>query len=1166
MSKEVKKRRYSRNGCIQCKKRKFKCDEHKPSCYNCINSNKECSYRQILKFKDSRSFTIKGSTLSSVGELKNDRKDPHEPSKPAVTSVSTEGATDSLRTVTKHTTIPVTKPSVDPFLDALPQVVQNPLTPTQPNAKQSQQTGHIENTTASPDSAQQAPSKPTLGMDAFPTNFQSPMLPMTPSGNNISMMSQIDLENSLFSGATNLITDLNGLINSLEIDFNTLDFQTSMNPQPSNCEKASSRPISNINKLSSSAMPMANYQQNSQPFTPSLSSIRFEGISPTNYSIASSDSHAAEPGLSPTLDNQNLQYQPPYSSNSSYFPNNKNSAAFETEKKLSGDPQSIFIPSEKHSTLSLKRKFEEDTTQNDIEKNNTLYNSKSGSKDNKDIGEEEEDDDDYNDNDEEDQAETSNNNYIQTLTRSLVDYGSPKVLSNIKSPANDYYLSSNYGTSRSYFKRFIDENSKAFPHPNIQSLIPFDYIEMLNKTISNEDIELLASFFNWGLNSSHVKYLKIFVTHIHLNIIPFSTNYAHNAYLRIFLQQAEHSPHLLFAILAISARFEVYQIEQRSNLPNYEEKLNYHRTFRTYYLSSCLRSLESVLHSKQTTLNNIESLLLTIQVLASDFSGHKGSQWRTHLHGAKDLLVKYCRYRPLSLELTIVWLWFYSMEVLAALTTPHGGTIHNFDELDEFLPVLCPQTPEYLNYLRQNTDLYNNHVNDLIEPGKLTNALVHFGIVIDGKLEFDIPSRFNMYLGYDETILEVFNALVYAIECIRSKDSDSRCKKFEIYERKILDSQGKSLNSSFLLSLFALIKKARTFNYINNEPPYIVPLGKGVHPSEIIQKAFEEKDSIPNPILEKVYISAFIHPTQISGNNSNETKKTEDDSVPSTSSGKSFSDLDSKSSTPILGDELSNKLNASQKQSSVNALRSVSPDVTPIKEKEKEKEKEVETEKEKERDKEKETYRNIEREIYFSWVDLSQQLNADAAFLRLLTLHGGISAFGLGIKSPLVQDVVSRMIVGLYSLVRFREETAEEIDYNGKDDMLSLNTRYEGVESATDSEERKETGLDSVKELSNWPAFPFEKFLIYQFDNRLVMVQWPLYVCGLCCIEPRHKAVIECCFSGLIDLGVGSGELSLKKLRKIWTLQKLGQFDFEKFNLFGQGFDDDEEDDYVPFM
>ncbi len=80
------------------------------------------------------------------------------------------------------------------------------------------------------------------------------------------------------------------------------------------------------------------------------------------------------------------------------------------------------------------------------------------------------------------------------------------------------------------------------------------------------------------------------------------------------------------------------------------------------------------------------------------------------------------------------------------------------------------------------------------------------------------------------------------------------------------------------------------------------------------------------------------------------------------------------------------------------------------------------------------------------------------------------------------------------------------------------------------------------------------------------MVQWPLYVCGLCCIEPKHKAIIECCFTGLIGLGVGSGELSVKKLRKIWTLQKIGKFDFENFNLFGQGFDDDEEDDYVPFM
>ena len=34
-----KKRRYSRNGCSNCKKRKIKCDESKPACDKCLKSN-----------------------------------------------------------------------------------------------------------------------------------------------------------------------------------------------------------------------------------------------------------------------------------------------------------------------------------------------------------------------------------------------------------------------------------------------------------------------------------------------------------------------------------------------------------------------------------------------------------------------------------------------------------------------------------------------------------------------------------------------------------------------------------------------------------------------------------------------------------------------------------------------------------------------------------------------------------------------------------------------------------------------------------------------------------------------------------------------------------------------------------------------------------------------
>ncbi|EGV63147.1 hypothetical protein CANTEDRAFT_122982 [Yamadazyma tenuis ATCC 10573] len=46
----MKKRKYSRGGCEECKRRKMKCDEGKPFCYNCTRLNKACVYKSKNKF------------------------------------------------------------------------------------------------------------------------------------------------------------------------------------------------------------------------------------------------------------------------------------------------------------------------------------------------------------------------------------------------------------------------------------------------------------------------------------------------------------------------------------------------------------------------------------------------------------------------------------------------------------------------------------------------------------------------------------------------------------------------------------------------------------------------------------------------------------------------------------------------------------------------------------------------------------------------------------------------------------------------------------------------------------------------------------------------------------------------------------------------------------
>ena len=53
------KRKYSRNGCAECKRRRMKCDESKPKCWQCTRLNRDCVY--ILNPKNKKRKTSKGS-------------------------------------------------------------------------------------------------------------------------------------------------------------------------------------------------------------------------------------------------------------------------------------------------------------------------------------------------------------------------------------------------------------------------------------------------------------------------------------------------------------------------------------------------------------------------------------------------------------------------------------------------------------------------------------------------------------------------------------------------------------------------------------------------------------------------------------------------------------------------------------------------------------------------------------------------------------------------------------------------------------------------------------------------------------------------------------------------------------------------------------------------
>ncbi|VEU20612.1 DEKNAAC101513 [Brettanomyces naardenensis] len=976
-----KKRKYSRNGCKECRRRKLKCDEGKPGCWNCVHLHKVCVYEKRIKFTTSRSFTVDSGNSARVINF-----DANE---------DTDGSNVSP------------SPSSIPSTTSLPTTLPTGL--------------------------------PTSLPTSHPTSyvFASPFIP--PGQQN-------EVNDSLFTGASNVISDLNHMIQHFNFDFG---FGLSDMP---------GRDVSEINYPAISPIPVNQDQPYSndkyiRKLTKSLDryGVGREGLARSDTAPETDPSQGNSSSMdtgsshvrSPTIETTNLS-QLDSRASSAFAASLTNSPQVDSEESMSANsPQPIII----------------------LPPNSEHLNSTS----------------------------------------------SPSV----SSPSS--------GSSSS------SSTPSSFPPPKLSILLSqspdrFDYLNSLNSTITEKDLISLAKYFNWTLNSSHVNYLKTFVTKIHMNFLPFTTTFLNNAYINCFLSKAKEAPHLLFAMLAIAARYEIFEVESKDSNP---VMLKYHRRFRSYYLSSCLKSLDSIMHSKFQILNNIESLLMTILVLASDYSGTKGSEWRAHLKGAKDLLVRYCKFRPISLELVIVWLWFYSMETLAGLTAYNGGTIHDFSELQDFLGVVKSTDSNMGVALRRSGFLIGGYrVDDSGNPIFDGKSRIVGGDGDEGAEEEDQePSNddnqvksspyivisgqrirklvnYNLYVGYNDDAIDVFNDIVVALECSRRLEGrggvkgDSNDKRIDI----VLNSKGRMRNE-YLMNLLSKISKARSFTIMNNKLPYRIPIDSPYHPLNL--KGYHYN----NPLGVNIVMSGYIHDT-------NDKTRSSDD-----------------------------------------------------------------------------------RDNWYSWFDLSQQLYVDAAFVRVLSTKLFFTVDGLGIKDSMVQDVIERMLSGLSCLVKFRDDLEEQ---DWKDLDAYYNGRGEDVDSGAEEDvdqgelERDDEGdLEGVvdesisaaptaapngisvivkeKELTTdkdivknklsmgKKKIEFERYLYYRFDNRLVMVQWPLFMCGLCCVEPKQKLIVDCCFNALMSLGVGSSEIILMRLMRIWRFQKQGKFDYYRQDLFDDG------NDSVPF-
>lgn len=196
-----------------------------------------------------------------------------------------------------------------------------------------------------------------------------------------------------------------------------------------------------------------------------------------------------------------------------------------------------------------------------------------------------------------------------------------------------------------------------------------------------------------GLDSER-DYMEKFFNEFGQQIFPFGCfDLATNGYINplrdCILRYALREPYLLAAVLALGAKcsYEYLEKEQPENplLSSLQDRY-------WHYLSQCLKLLGPALtHNQEKEVKNdmvanLELILLTVLLLALANALLHRHNWRPHLKGAKDILIKATNSKIRQLKTLILCkMWFVDFEILAGTSLALGGTLTTEFELDSVL-------------------------------------------------------------------------------------------------------------------------------------------------------------------------------------------------------------------------------------------------------------------------------------------------------------------------------------------------------------------------------------------------------------------------------------------------------------------------------------------------
>ncbi|CAN3370531.1 hypothetical protein DICA3_F33628 [Diutina catenulata] len=186
------------------------------------------------------------------------------------------------------------------------------------------------------------------------------------------------------------------------------------------------------------------------------------------------------------------------------------------------------------------------------------------------------------------------------------------------------------------------------------------------------------------------RYMQWFYREFAVQICPFPSYQASGGYINplrdCLLEYAQREPYLLAAVVALGAKCAHDETVRTGGSAGSEQDAYWS------YLSRCLTLLGPALTENQEKrvkddlISNIESILLTVLLLASANASSHRQNWRPHLKGAKDIIVKATNSKiRQSQTLILCKMWFVDFEILAGTSSKLGGTLSTDFELDSVI-------------------------------------------------------------------------------------------------------------------------------------------------------------------------------------------------------------------------------------------------------------------------------------------------------------------------------------------------------------------------------------------------------------------------------------------------------------------------------------------------